>query len=150
MRTTNAFKNMISTLSSHFTSMLLGFISQAIFVRILGTEYLGVNGLFSNIISMLGVVELGIGSAIIYNLYKPIAQEDKEKIKTLMKFYQKCYRIIAFIIFLIGMLIIPFLNIIVGETSIAQNEIILIYMLYHYIINLIDIILIVLVVLNMG
>lgn len=130
MRTTNAFKNMISTLSSHFTSMLLGFISQAIFVRILGTEYLGVNGLFSNIISMLGVVELGIGSAIIYNLYKPIAQEDKEKIKTLMKFYQKCYRIIAFIIFLIGMLIIPFLNIIVGETSIAQNEIILIYMLF--------------------
>ena len=130
MRTTNAFKNMIGTLASHFTSMLLSFIVQAIFVRTLGTEYLGINGLFGNIISMLGVVELGIGSAIIYNLYKPIAENDKEKIKTLMNFYKKCYRIIALIVSCIGLLIIPFLNLIVGETTIVQNEIILIYILF--------------------
>ena len=76
MRTTYALKNMLSSLSSHFVSMLLGFISQAIFVRTLGSEYLGINGLFSNIVSMLAVVELGIGSAIVYNLYKPIAEKD--------------------------------------------------------------------------
>ncbi len=130
MRTSNALRNMITTLISHFVSMLLGFISQAIFVKTLGTEYLGVNGLFTNIISMLGVVELGIGSAIIYNLYKPIAEDDKETVKSLMKFYKKCYRIIALIIFILGLLIIPFLNIIVGETTISNNQILLIYILF--------------------
>ncbi len=130
MRTVNSLKNMITTLASHFTSMLLGFISQAIFVKTLGTEYLGINGLFSNIISMLGVVELGIGSAIIYNLYKPIAEKDIEKTKSLMNFYKKCYRVIALIIFSLGLLIIPFLDILVGETNISQNSIILIYMLF--------------------
>ena len=57
MRTIYALKNMISSLSSHFISMFLGFVSQAIFVRTLGSEYLGINGLFSNIVSMLSVVE---------------------------------------------------------------------------------------------
>lgn len=130
MRTTYALKNMISSLGSHFISMLLGFISQAIFVRMLGSEYLGLNGLFSNIVSMLAVVELGIGSAIVYNLYKPIAEKDKESIKKLMNFYKKCYRIIALIILVIGILIIPFLGIIVGETTIQQSAILVIYLLF--------------------
>lgn len=130
MRTIYAVRNMISSLGSHFVSMLLGFISQAIFIRTLGSEYLGINGLFTNIISMLGVVELGIGSAIVYNLYKPIAEKDKKNIKMLMNFYKKCYRIIAIIIFVIGMMIIPFLNILVGETTIKENTILIIYLLF--------------------
>lgn len=130
MRTTYALKNMLGSLGSHFVSMLLGFISQAIFVRMLGTEYLGINGLFSNIVSMLAVVELGIGSAIVYNLYKPIAEENKESIKILMNFYKKCYRIIALIILSIGILIIPFLGILVGETTIQQSTILVIYLLF--------------------
>lgn len=130
MRTIYALKNMISSLSSHFISMFLGFVSQAIFVRTLGSEYLGINGLFSNIVSMLSVVELGIGSAIVYNLYKPIAEDDRESIKTLMQLYKKCYRIIALIILLIGILIIPFLKILVGETTIQDNTILLIYILF--------------------
>lgn len=130
MRTIYALKNMISSLGSHFVSMLLGFISQAIFVRTLGTEYLGINGLFSNIVSMLAVVELGIGSAIIYNLYKPISKDDRESIKTLMNFYKKCYRIIALIILIIGILIIPFLGNLVGKTTLKSNTIILIYLLF--------------------
>ena len=130
MRTTYALKNMLSSLSSHFVSMLLGFISQAIFVRTLGSEYLGINGLFSNIVSMLAVVELGIGSAIVYNLYKPIAEKDKETVKTLMSFYKRCYRVIAIIISVIGLLIIPFLKIIVGETTIQESTILIIYLLF--------------------
>ena len=70
---------------------------------------------------MLGIVELGIGSAIIYNLYEPIAKDDKEKIKSLMNFYKKSYRVIAVIVFVIGMMIIPFLKNIVGDISIDIN-----------------------------
>ena len=65
--------------------MLIGLIAQAIFIRILGAEYLGVNGLFNNILAILGIVELGIGNAIIFNLYKPIADKDYELIKSLLK-----------------------------------------------------------------
>lgn len=130
MRTKKALKNMLTTLLSHFTSMLIGFIVQAIFIRCLGTEYLGINGLFNNIFSMLAVVELGIGSAIIYNLYKPVALDDQEKIKSLINFYKKCYRVIAVIIFTLSILIIPFLNIIVGKTSLSNSMIIYIYLLF--------------------
>lgn len=130
MRTKNAFMNMISSLISHFVSMFIGFFVQAIFVKNLGTEYLGINGLFSNIFSMLGVVELGIGSSIIYNLYKPIAQNNKEKIKSLMNFYKKCYRIIALIIFIFSLIIFPFLSFIVGDTTINLLTIRIIFLLF--------------------
>ena len=62
-------------------NIIIGFVAQRIFIQTLGTEYLGINGLFTNILSMLGIVELGLGSAIIYHLYQPIAEQDKEKIK---------------------------------------------------------------------
>ena len=82
MRIKNSIKNTIAAMSSNILTIIIGLIAQAVFIRILGTEYLGINGLFTNIISMLGIVELGIGSAIVYNLYKPIANRDKETIKS--------------------------------------------------------------------
>ena len=85
MRIKNSIKNTIAAMSSNILTIIIGLIAQAVFIRILGTEYLGINGLFTNIISMLGIVELGIGSAIVYNLYKPIANRDKETIKSLKK-----------------------------------------------------------------
>ncbi len=121
MRSTNSIKNAITAVVSNIVTILIGIVSQAIFIKTLGAEYLGINGLFTNIVSMLGIVELGIGSAIIYNLYEPIAKDDKEKIKSLMNFYKKSYRVIAVIVFVIGMMIIPFLKNIVGDISIDIN-----------------------------
>ena len=86
MRSESSIKNAITAIGSNIISILIGIISHAVFIKVLGTEYLGVNGLFTNIISMLGIVELGIGSAIIYHLYEPVAKNDKEKIKSLMRF----------------------------------------------------------------
>lgn len=129
MRSDNAIKNSITSTISSVIQMVIGFIAQAIFIRLLGTEYLGLNGLFTNVLGMLSFFELGIGSAIVYNLYKPIEENNKERIKTLMNFYKKAYRIIAIIVFVVGLLIMPFLNKIVGETSIQIN-IHAIYMLY--------------------
>ena len=116
-RKKSSIKNMITAVGSNIITIIVGLVAQAIFIKILGSEYLGLNGLFSNIISMLGIVELGIGSAIIYNMYKPIAEKDTEKIKSLMKFYKKSYNIITLIIACIGILIIPFIKYIVDINS---------------------------------
>lgn len=128
MRTKKSIYNAIAATLASGVGMILGFITQKVFLNCLGLEYSGANGLFTNIMSMLSIVEMGIGSAIIYNLYKPIADNDKEKITTLMYFYQKCYRILAAVIFLLGIIIIPLVPIFVGETTIPES-IILLYFL---------------------
>ena len=92
-------------------------------------EYLGLNGLFSNVLSMLSIFELGIGSAIVYNLYKPIADNDVENIKTLMKFYKTAYNSIAIIIIFVGLAIIPFLNYFINDVTVNIN-ITIIYILF--------------------
>ena len=129
MRTSYSIKNSISSIASNIIIMLLGFIAQTVFIKLLGSEYLGLNSLFLNIISMLSITELGISSAIIYNLYKPLNDDNKEDIKSLMLFYKKCYFVIAFIILVIGLIILPFLNIIVGTNNIEEN-IKIIFMLF--------------------
>ena len=129
MRTKNSIKNIIIALILNLISIIIGLISQKVFISSLGTEYLGINGLFTNIISMLGIVELGLGSAIIYNLYKPVADNNKKKIKSLMHFYKISYRIIAVVVTIIGLLIIPFLGLIVKDVNISEN-LIIIYLLF--------------------
>lgn len=106
---------------SNFVNILISFFSQKIFILILGVEYLGLNGLFSNILSLLSIAELGIGEAIIFNMYKPIANNDKDTIKSLMKFYSKAYWIITAIILVAGLLLTPFIGYFVGETTVNIN-----------------------------
>lgn len=130
-RKKSSFKNMITAVSSNILTIIVGLVAQAIFIKILGSEYLGLNGLFSNVISMLGIVELGMGSAIIYNMYKPIAEENHEKIKSLMQFYKKSYRIITLIISIIGIMIIPFIKYIVDIESVTIGiNVYLVYILF--------------------
>lgn len=129
MRVLNSIKNVSVAIISYVLAMLIGIVSQSVLVRYLGIEYNGINGLFTNIISMLSIAELGIGSAVVYHLYKPIAENDKDKIKSLMNFYKIAYRWIALIITVIGFMIIPFLKGIVGETTIKEN-IYLIFILF--------------------
>lgn len=127
MRTKNSIYNAVFSTLASLVGMVFGFVTQKIFLMCLGLEYSGANGLFTNIMSMLGIVEMGIGSAIVYNLYKPIAENNTEKIKTLMGFYKKCYNTIAGVILIIGIAITPLIPIFVGETSIPEN----IYLLYY-------------------
>lgn len=129
MRIRNSMINTITSFVSNAISLIISFISQMFFLKLLNVDFLGINGLFSNILSVLGIFELGIGSAIVFYLYKPIANNDIKKIKSLMQFYKKIYRIIALIIFCIGMILIPFLNIFVGEIKIEVN-IYLVYLLF--------------------
>lgn len=115
-RTKKSIKNLSYAIAGQFFGLLISLIARIIFVQTLGSEYLGVNGLFSNILTVLSLVELGAGTALTYSLYRPIAKNDTEKIKSLMSLYKKLYIIIGCIILLIGLLLIPFYRIFISET----------------------------------
>lgn len=129
MRTKNSIKNIIFGMVGQAISILLSFVSRTVFIYILGTNYLGVNGLFSNILSMLSLAELGVGSAIIYNMYKPLANKDEGKLKSLMQLYSRAYRIIGTIVAIIGISIVPFLDFIIKDKPNISN-LTLIYLLF--------------------
>ncbi len=120
-RTTNSIRNSFASTMLYIITILMGFVSQAVFIRKLGAEYNGIRGLFSNILSMVSIAELGFGSAIVYHLYKPMAEQNKEEIRNLVKYYKNVYHVIASIIFIIGMILLPLIPTIVGEVSIPEN-----------------------------
>ncbi len=128
MRRERAIKNVITALISNIIVLLFGFITQKIFIITLGDEYLGLNSLLTNVVSMLAIVELGVGSAIIYNLYEPIAKKDNKTITSLLAFYKKTYNIVALVIFILGILLLPFLKYFVTTT--LDVNIYLIFMLF--------------------
>lgn len=121
MRTKQSIKNIIATTFCYVISLIIGFVSRSYFTHLLGVEYLGINSLFSNIIYVMSVVELGFGSAIIYNLYRPISENNQIQVKSLVQYYKKVYRIIALIICMIGLVLTPLIPYIVGEVSINDN-----------------------------
>lgn len=120
-RTKNSLKNISVAIVGEIVAVPVGFIARIIFIRILGAEYLGVNGLFTSILTMLSLVELGIGPAIIYSLYKPLAEKDTPKVKALMQLYKKAYFLIGTLVLLLGVLLIPFLHLFVTDTPNVQN-----------------------------
>lgn len=132
MRKIKSLLNIIGTTCSYVITVIFQFITQACIVKILGIEYSGINGLFTNIITMLSIAELGIGTTIIFKLYEPLAKNNTEKVKSWMKFYKTCYNIVAILVMCFGLLIIPLVPSIVGEVSIDQNIILL------YFISLLD------------
>lgn len=108
-RTKNSLMNIVIAVINQPLSLLISFLARIFFVRYLSAEYLGINGLFTNIISILSLAELGIGSAINYSLYKPLSEKNVDTIKSLMYFYKKAYRLIALIVFLTGLVIMIFI-----------------------------------------
>jgi len=121
MRTNNSIKNSITSLVANSLSFFVAFIAQAIFLKILDAEYLGLNGLFTNVLSMLSIFELGIGNAIVFNLYKPIAEDNKKQISALMNFYKKVFNVIILLIFITGLCLIPFIKYMVNDVTIDIN-----------------------------
>ena len=110
MRTQSSLKNMYIGILTQIVITLLGFISRKVFVSGLGTEYLGINGLLTNVLSMLSLVEGGIGTSIVYNLYKPLADNDTEKVTALVQLYKKLYGILAAVVAILSLMLYPFLG----------------------------------------
>ena len=128
-RTKKSIKNLVYAVGTKMIIMIMSFALRTVFVRTLGQQYLGINGLFSNIITMLSLADLGIGIAIPYTLYSPLAKKDTERIKVLMKFYSQMYNVIGITVLLVGLVLTPFLHIFVKEMPNIPN-IQLIYLLF--------------------
>lgn len=129
-RMENALNNAKTGLIVQVIKKIVGFIVRTIFIKVLNSEYLGINSLFTNVLMILSFAELGIGTAIIFNMYKPIAEENQEKIKSLMKLYEKSYNIIGITIFILGLAVIPFMNYIAKDVQEVHENIVLIYILF--------------------
>lgn len=129
MRTKRSFINMAVGLGGQIINIVLAFLSRMIFIKYLSAEELGVNGLFSNILGMLSLAELGIGSAMIYSLYKPVAYNDIEETAKLMNLYRFLYRCVAGVVLAAGILLLPFLGCFIKDSSGISN-LKLIYLMY--------------------
>lgn len=131
-RTVNSIRNIMTGFIGQGVQLILGFINRLVFIRCLNAEYLGVNGLFTNILSMLSLAELGIGTAIIYELYLPLAKKDEKKIASLMRFYKKAYCGIGLLIGIVGICFIPFLDIMIAEPPKINENLVLIYCIFLF------------------
>lgn len=129
-RTVNSIVNMSYNFGVKLASLLSSFVLRTVFIRVLGMQYAGVSGLFTDILTVLSFAELGIESAITYALYKPIADKDEQQIRKLMHFYKSAYRFVAASVLIVGGLCIPFLPMIIKDVPDIAENITLIYILY--------------------
>lgn len=129
-RTKNSIKNINYSFVSYFIILLMQFVNRTVFIQFLSSTYLGLNGLFSNVLSFLALTELGIGTAINYALYKPIADEDTELVKSVMRLYRTLYRIIGCTVLVIGSALTPFLPFLIQDMPQDIPNIYLYYVLF--------------------
>lgn len=108
-RKKNAVNGTIFGILLRLIQIIFPFIIRTIFIRTLGVEYLGLNSLFTAILQVLNLAELGVGSALVFSMYRPIVEDDSEKICQLMNLYRLYYRIIGLIVLAIGVALVPFL-----------------------------------------
>lgn len=128
-RTKNSIRNIRIGLLSQVILLALNFISRTLFIRNLGEYYLGINGLFSNIISLLSLVDLGLTTSMIYTFFEPLCFNDIEKIDALTSFYKKVFIFICSFVFLLGVLVLPIIQGVINFDNRDEN-IYLYYFLY--------------------
>ncbi len=126
-RTKNAARNIVFDGTLEMVNVLFPFVIRSVMLHCLGTEYLGLNGLFKSLLTFLNLAELGVGSAMVFSMYKPIAEDDTPAICALLRLYRTLYRIIGLAIAAVGVLLIPVLpNLIKGDLPADMN----LYVLY--------------------
>ncbi len=122
-------KNFRYAVAGELLMAVLKFVSRRAFIVLLGKEYLGLNGLFNDVLSMLSLAELGFSVSITYSLYRPVAQKDTEMVKSLMCLYCRVYRTVGIVVFLLGLSLTPFLSFLIKEMPKDIPDIPLIYIL---------------------
>ena len=129
MRIKKSFLNASSSTFIYVIRAILLFIVRIVFVKTLGKIYLGVDSLFTNILTVLSIADLGISTAINYCLYKPLSDNDYKKVSIIMTFYKKVYKILGLIVLTIGLLLMPFLRFVVRENI---DNLYLFYLIYLF------------------
>lgn len=131
-RTKNSSRNIVFSLLSYAIRIILEFLIRRVFLQIFSVEYLGLNSLFTNILSILSLADLGIGAALIFAMYKPVAEKDDEKVRQLLAFYKKSYIIIGCVITGLGLLVLPFMNLFQAKAPNVDVNIYVIYIIFLF------------------
>ena len=129
-RTRNARAGIITGVFSKLLHTGMPFITRTALLYILGTEYLGLNGLFSSLLSFLSLAELGVSNALVYSMYKPVAEEDAQSVCALLALYRKLYRLIGTVILVAGLGCVPFLPLLISGDVPADMNLYLLYAVY--------------------
>ena len=129
-RSKNAKRNSFWGLMSSLLSILLPFLVRTILIKELGAEYLGLSGLLTSILTVLNITELGFGTAIVYTMYKPLAEDNVELLCALLNYYRGIYKKIGLLIFAVGLGILPFLDKLISGTIPEDVNIYALYTIY--------------------
>lgn len=126
----NAKRNIIYGFISKIIVMILPFLTRIVILRIMGAAYLGLDSLFVSILQVLSITELGFSTAVVYSMYKPIAENDYETLGAILLFFKKVYRVIGCIIFSVGICIMPFIPYLINADSAVNINIYILYTIY--------------------
>ncbi|NLT14589.1 MAG: sugar translocase, partial [Clostridiales bacterium] len=130
-RTEKSLLNVLTGVFGQMLSFVLSFVIRTVFIHTLGELYLGLNGLFTNILSVLNLAELGLGTAIVIELYRTVEKKDEEKTGQYLLFYRKAYRLIGAVILAAGLCLTPFLqHLIKDNASLGLINYRLVFLLY--------------------
>lgn len=129
-RTENVVKNSGASLLYKLVQIVIRFVIRTVFIHYLGNEYTGISSLFTDILTVLSLMEMGLDSSMIYSLYKPLVENDKNSIAALMNFYRAAFTYIGIAVFVAGILCMPFLQYIVRDVPNIREDIRLIFLMY--------------------
>lgn len=130
MRLKNVFRNSFFSVLSQLVLIVVGFFSQRVMNLRMGEELVGMNGVFSNVIAILSVSELGISTAVVYHLYKALAEKDEGEIAALMNLYRRAYYVFAAVITALGLIVLPFVHHFLKENSFTLGYIRIVFFLW--------------------
>lgn len=131
-KTINTIRNIFWGSMNKSITILLPFVNRTIIIYVLGLEYAGLDSLFLSVLKILNLAELGIGTALTYSMYEPIAQNDNKKICAILKLYRQCYRIISFVTLFLGLILLPFLHLFVRGDVPEDVNIYILFLLYIF------------------
>ena len=129
-RTKNTKRNLIASYLFTAVTMLFQFVSRSVITRYLGEPYLGLSSLFTSVLQVLNMAELGFSGAIVYHMYRPLAENDTEAVCALLAYYRRIYRIIGLVILAAGLLTMPFLPFLITDGYPAEINLYALYALY--------------------
>lgn len=129
-RTKNTLRNIGFGFAYRMLNMILPFAARTTILYVLGEQYLGVSSLFTSILSFLSLAEMGVGGAMVYSMYKPIAENDTKTIRALLNLYRRLYHVIGIVILVLGLCLIPFLKLLVREKLPGDMNLYALYIIY--------------------
>ena len=131
-RKKNASRNIVWGIFEKIAKILFPFITRTVLIKTLGAEYLGLNSLFTSVLQVLSISELGVGTAIVFSMYEPIAHDNEKKVCALLNLYRKIYYIIGLIILIVGLLVTPFLHYMIKDDYTITINIYLLFLIYLF------------------